>query len=30
MLDNIKFKGISFRPHLSDQKIYTNGDCYKY
>lgn len=25
MLDNIKFKGISFRPHLSDQKVYTNS-----
>ena len=24
MLDTIKFKGISFRPHLSDQKVYTN------
>ena len=25
MLDNVKFKGISFRPHLSDQKVYINS-----
>lgn len=24
MLDSIKFKGISYRPPLSDQKVYTN------
>ena len=25
MLDNIKFKGISFRPRLSDQRVYINS-----
>ena len=26
MFENLKFKGISFRPHLSDQKIYINSE----
>ena len=27
MLDNIKFKGVSYRPHLSDERYYWTKEC---